>query len=114
MEEPMGLFSLSKTPKLNVKALPGGRYRALVADEDGTVMLDRQCATFAEAAEAVQAMNKHLARVRKEILGVESLVAMRDEYRKAKNRADQLRDVFAKAKNKMSQDEYRKARAHEV
>jgi len=106
----MALFSLAKTSKINITELPGGRYSAFVADEDGTVKLLKEYSTFGEASDAVQHMQNHLRNVRKKILGVESLVELRADYRAAKDRADALRDLFVQAKTKMAHSEYKKAR----
>lgn len=106
----MSIFSLAKTFRANVKSLSGGRYQACVADEDGTVVLDEVYPSFGEAANAAQDMHLRLTHLRVKHLGVESLVELRDEYRKVKAQADALRDKFVKAKAVMASPEYQSER----
>ena len=101
----MSVFSLSKLSRANITER-GGKVFAFVADEDGTIVLDVEHQSMAEALDQVGSVQKQLRALRVEHTGVESLVALRAEYRAAKDKADALRDQFVAAKAKMQSAEY--------
>jgi hypothetical protein len=106
----MSVFSLSKLSRSNITTR-GGKVFAFVADEDGTVVLDVEHQSMAEALDQVGSVQKQLRALRAKHTGVESLIALRAEYRAAKDRADALRDQFAAAKEAMQSPVYANHRA---
>ena len=106
----MSVFSLSQLSRSNITTR-GSKVFAFVADEDGTVVLDSEHQSMAEALDQVGSVQKQLRALRVEHTGVDSLVALRAEYRAAKDKADALRDYFAAAKARMQSPEYASQRA---
>lgn len=106
----MSVFSLSKLSKSNI-ITRGNKVFAFVADEDGTVVLEAEHQSMGEALDQVGSVQKQLRNLRAEHTGVESLIALRAEYRAAKDKADALRDQFVAAKAKMQSAEYASQRA---
>jgi hypothetical protein len=106
----MSVFSLSKLSRSNVTTR-GGKVFVFVADEDGTTVLDAEQQSMGDALDQVISVQKQLRELRRKELGVDSLVALRAEYREAKDKADALRDQFAAAKAKMQSAEYVSQRA---
>lgn len=88
-----------------------GRYRVDIEDEDGTPVFSAQYDTEREALDAMWSVAKQLRELRLQHTGVESLEALRQQYRKAKRAADEIRDRFVAAKALLSNPQYAAARA---
>lgn len=107
------VFSLRDTPGKPPMALTrvAGGYRVQLQDDDGVDVFVKDFVDQQMALTALYRVASQLRKLHQEQLGVESLAELKEEYRKAKQAADAIRERFVAAKERMQSEEYRAARS---